>query len=196
MKPLSIFGDLNIKLSDRFWKKVTDAVAIYSIVWLIIQIIFWIVIGFFDLIQGIFFMGTSAYDTSIGTIPPNSMGTINLKPLISGFTLFQYLPYWLRIILLIFIAIAVISIPFAVLAFLSFSDSGSQVDSYARDELKINCVECNREISPQGEWLTGETDIRCRKCGAIMTLAIENGRFKKLTLKRASEYPPNLINRF
>lgn len=184
MGPLNIFGSLNIKLSDRFSKKVADAVGLYFLTWLILQVLFWGILAIFDFIQEIIFTGTVSWDQQIGSIPPSSASTINLSPLLNGFTMFNYFPYWLRIIILIFIAVGVINIPISILAFFSISDSGTDVDIYSRERLTINCIECNNEIHPQGDWPNGEADVRCRKCYALMTLTLENGRFKKLILKK------------
>jgi len=53
-----------------------------------------------------------------------------------------------------------------------------------RNEMRINCVHCNNEIKPPGEWLSGEADLYCPECHALMTLVLEDGKFKKLTLKK------------
>ncbi|MCL6090336.1 MAG: hypothetical protein M1393_04775 [Candidatus Thermoplasmatota archaeon] len=191
MGPFNIFGSLNIKLSDRFSKKVADAIGIYFLTWLILQILFWVILGIFDFFQEINFAGTVSWDQYSGSIPPSSAGILNLTPLLNGFTLFNYFPYWLRIIILIFVTIGIINIPISILAFFSISDTGAGVDTYSRERLTINCIECKNEIKPPGEWLDGEIDVRCRKCEALMTLTIENGRFKKLALKQATKYRYN-----
>jgi Zn finger protein HypA/HybF involved in hydrogenase expression len=50
--------------------------------------------------------------------------------------------------------------------------------------MRINCVVCNNEIKPPGEWLSDEADLFCPKCHALMTLVLKDGEFKKLTVKK------------
>ena len=186
MKIFSIFGNLNIKISNRFWNKVEDVIGLYFFVWFLLQMFFWIIIGGFDGVFLAIYWGTLLIDQFTGVNPPSSAGIINLIPLLNGFSLFEYFPYWLRIVLLIFITIGLISIPVSLLAFFSYFGSSSHVDyqSYSRSQLMIRCIECNNEIRPQGDWVTGETDIRCVKCGALMMLTIADGKFNKLILKQ------------
>jgi ribosomal protein S27E len=64
-----------------------------------------------------------------------------------------------------------------------------------RKELKIHCIECKNKVDVPGIWLSGETDIRCVKCGALMTLTLENGEFKRLILKQATKYTQDYLSR-
>ena len=101
------------------------------------------------------------------------------------------LPYWLRIILLVYIAIAVISVPIAIF-FIMFLDLNTSVSEYSesRNNIQIFCVECRNPIEVPGDWLNGTTDIRCWKCHSLMSLTLEHGRFKALILKEKSAYNP------
>ena len=105
MGPFNIFGSLNIKLSDRFSKRVIDAIGIYFLTWLILEIIFWVSLGVIDFFQAAFYWGTYEFNLSLGLPLPTTIGIINLFPLLNGFTLFNYLPYWLRLIMLIFYSV-------------------------------------------------------------------------------------------
>lgn len=159
MSWLSIFE--NLKLSGKFWKGISPYVSGFFLFFLIILIVLTFVMG----------------------IKSNLM---------SGFTLFTYFPYWLRFVLLDLIASALIAIPFGVVVgfFISIAngDFYSMYYSELRSELKIKCIECGNEITPQGDWISGEIDIRCEICDALMRLIIEEGRFKKLVLKEGTKY--------
>lgn len=190
MSIVNIIGSLNLKINDRSVRKVSGIIGIYFFVWLILQFIFWGIIGIIDFWIGVNYFFTAGYDQFFGYLPPTWTGYMNLSPLIHGFTLFGFLPYWFRIVLLVYLLIGVVSMIFTVLAYFSMEGSSSEQDvqEYWRSRLIINCVECRSEIHPPGEWLTGETDIRCKRCDALMTLTIESGKFKKLTLKQTSMY--------
>lgn len=189
MKFFSIFGELNLKITDSFLKKVADMIGSYVFVWLIMEIIFWFILSAWDLIVWIIYSVGSSFDPAFGITPPSSAPFINLKSFINGFTLFMYFPNWFRIILMSYISIAVISIPVTILVYSYYSYKNSESDSFLRKEFKINCIECKEEIRVPGDWLNGKADIRCLKCEALMTLTLENGEFKSLFLKQASKYP-------
>jgi Zn finger protein HypA/HybF involved in hydrogenase expression len=110
-----------------------------------------------------------------------------LASLTSGFQLFEYFPYWFRIILLFFIVDAIFSLPITLFVDGSLNDEAARKIAEskieARNKMRINCVVCNNEIKPPGEWLSGEADLYCPVCHALMTLVLEDGKFKKLTLK-------------
>ena len=188
MKFFSIFGDLNLKITDSFLKKVSDLVGLYVFFWLIIEIIFWLILGILDLFAWIIYLAESLFNSDFGIAPPSSAGFINLKPFISGFTLFMYFPNWLRIILMSYISVAVISIPITIFVYVYFSIEYSGIEDTSREELKIHCIECKNKLGVPGEWLNGETDLRCGKCGALMTLTLENGELKRLILKQPTKY--------
>lgn len=52
-----------------------------------------------------------------------------------------------------------------------------------RDELEIECIDCFKRIEPEGKFTSGQLDIRCETCGALMTITIEGDKIKKLILK-------------
>jgi ribosomal protein S27E len=109
------------------------------------------------------------------------------KYLMAGFTLFSYFPSWLRFVCLDLIASSLIAIPFGVVTgfFISMVNESYHY-SYIEDlrtNLSVECIECSKTIKPQGMWINGQTDIICRNCGALMTIFVEEGRFKKLILK-------------
>jgi hypothetical protein len=186
MGPFNIFGSLNIKLSDRFSKRVIDAIGIYFLTWLILEIIFWVSLGVIDFFQAAFYWGTYEFNLSLGLPLPTTIGIINLFPLLNGFTLFNYLPYWLRLIMLIFLTIGVINIPISIFAFFLSADPDIGSNKNSLVSLGINCVDCQNHIS--GEWPSGVSDIRCGRCFALMTLTIERGSFEKLSLKQSRKY--------
>ena len=105
------------------------------------------------------------------------------KYLIVGFTLFSYFPSWLRFVCLDLIASSLIAIPFGIIAGFFISMAYENFIEGLREDLTVECIECSNTIKPQGMWLSGQTDIRCKKCGALMTISIEEGRFRKLSLK-------------
>ena len=194
MKFFSIFGSLNIKISDSFLKKVADMIGLYFFIWLIIEIIFWLFLGALDLLVWMMYEVNFFIDLVFGTTPPSFTGFINLKPFMNGFTLFMYFPNWLRIILMTYISVAVISIPITIFAYIYFSNEYSGIEDTLREDLKIRCIECKNKLGVPGEWLNGETDIRCGKCGALMTLTLENGRFKRLILKQPTKYSQDYLS--
>ncbi len=167
MSILSVFGELKIKLTDQFKRSILYAIGVYFFSWLILQIFFWIFAGLIWVISLI--MGGKPF---------------SLTPLLYGFTLFPYFPYWLRIILLVYIAVAVINVPIAIFLIM-FLDLNTSVSEYSesRNNIQIFCVECRNPIKVPGDWLNGTTDIRCWKCHSLMSLTLENGRFKALILK-------------
>lgn len=171
MSFFSIFDNLNIRVSRSFKDNIANAIGTFSFVWIVIQVFIWFIIGasvFFDILGG-----TSVF--------------ASFKFFINGFTLFEYFPDWFRIILLVYIFGAVISIPFTVLFIVYFSYDSDVRNGYNRDNLKINCIDCERPVSPSGQWLNVERDIRCGHCGALMTLTLEDGRVRKLTLKQGTK---------
>lgn len=194
MRFFSLFGDLNLKITDSFLKKVSDLVGVYVVIWLTIEIIFWIFLGILDSLVWIIYSAVSSFGPAFGITPPSSAGFINLKPFINGFTLFMYFPNWLRIILMSYISVAVISIPITILVYIYFSMEYSGIEGTSREELKIHCIECKNKLGVPGEWLNGETDLRCGKCGALMTLTLENGEFKRLILKQPTKYSQNYLS--
>lgn len=111
------------------------------------------------------------------------------KYLIVGFTLFSYFPSWLRFVCLDLIASSLIAIPFGVITgfFISMVNESYHYNylEELRKDLTVECIECSKTIKPQGMWMNGQTDIRCEKCGALMTIFVEEGRFKKLSLKES-----------
>jgi len=111
------------------------------------------------------------------------------RTLIAGFTLFSFLPGWLRFVCLDLIASALIGIPFGIIAGFLISQSIQDYNiNYLRNRLKIECIECSKSIEPQeGIWASGQLDIRC-KCGALMTATIEEGQLKKLVLTESRKY--------
>jgi hypothetical protein len=68
-----------------------------------------------------------------------------------------------------------------------FSYDSDIKNGYHRDNLKINCIDCERPVSPSGQWLNVKKDIRCGRCGALMTLTLEDGRVRKLTIKQGTK---------
>ncbi len=195
MKFFSVFGDLNINITDSFLKKVTDLVGLYVLIWLIIEVIVLLILGFVELYELIIYVVKFSFDPAFGITPPSSANIINLMPLINGFTLFTFFPNWLRIILMTYIFVAVINIPITIFLYISFSSKYSGSEYTSRKELKIHCIECKNKIGVPGSWLNGEIDIRCAKCGALMTLTLEDGEFKRLTLKQATKYSIDYLSR-
>lgn len=191
----SIFGDLNIKASDGLLKKLTEVIELYVFVWLFILIIFWAVLVFIGLVLWIGYLGKLSYDQLIGITPPSFTGFMYLTTLIKGFTLFMYLPSWIRILLVTYISVFVISIPITILIYAFFSNKNSKTEDPLRKPLKIRCVECKNKIEVPIDWLNGETDIRCAKCRSLMTLTLENGEFKRLILKQATKYSQDDLSR-
>lgn len=195
MKFFSVFGDLNIKITDGFLKKVTDLVGLYVLIWLIVEVIVLIILGITELSGLIIYLLKLSFDPVFGITPPSSANFINLMPLINGFTLFTFFPNWLRIILMTYISVAVINIPITIFLYIRFSSKYSGSEYTSRKELKIHCIECKNKIGVPGSWLNGEIDIRCVKCGALMTLTLEDGEFNRLTLKQATKHSLDYLNR-
>lgn len=157
MSWISIFE--NLRFNGKFWRNIAPYISGYFLAFIFIFLGIWIIYGL-D------------------------------KYLIAGFTLFGYFPNWLRFVCLDLIASSLIAIPFGIIAgfFISMSNESYHYNFLVglREELTVECVECSKAIKPQGIWLNGQTDIRCEKCGALMTISIEEGRFKKLSLKESA----------
>jgi len=164
MSIISIFDNLKFKLSGNLSKAIEVFISNYISTWVLLQFPIWMVIGIWYCFH------------------------LNLASLTSGFQLFEYFPYWIRIILLFFIFDAIISLPITLFVegILEVVDAGKIAESKieTRNKMRINCVVCNNEIKPPGEWLSGEADLCCPECYALMTLVLEDGKFKKLTLKK------------
>ena len=191
----SIFGDLNIKASDGLSKKITEVIELYVFVWLFILSIFWGVLGLIGFVLCMGYLGELLHDQLIGITPPSFTGFMYLTTLIKGFTLFMYLPSWIRILLVTYISVSVISIPITILIYAFFSNKNSKTEDPLRKPLKIHCIECKNKIEVPGEWLNGEIDIRCVKCGSLMTLTLEDGEFRRLILKQATKYSQDYLSR-
>ena len=154
MSWISIFE--NLRFNGKFWRNIAPYVSGYLLVFIFILLGVWIAYGL-D------------------------------KYLMVGFTLFIYFPSWLRFVCLDLIVSSLIGIPFGIIAgfFISVANENHHIRylDYISERLKVNCIDCSNEIVPQGMWMTGQTDIRCKKCGALMAVNIEEGKFKKLSLK-------------
>ncbi len=150
----------NLKLTGKFWRNVAPYISGYVLVF----ILFW--------------FGIELYGTVRNIMP--------------GFTLFNFFPGWLRFACLDLIASALIGIPFGIIAgfFISTANDYYHEDYIGdlRDGLEIECIDCSNEIKPQGSFTSGQLDIECEKCGALMRITIEEGRLKKLILKEHGKY--------
>ena len=186
---------MNIKTGDSLSKRLTEVIGLYFLVWLIILILFWFLLGVIVLVLWIGYLVKSFHDQLFGMALPSFTGIMYLTTLIKGFTLFMYLPSWIRIILITYISALVISIPFTILLYIDYSNKYFKNEGPSRKHLKICCIECRNTVVVPGEWLNGETDIRCAKCGSLMTLILENGEFKRLILKQATKYSQNYLSR-
>jgi ribosomal protein S27E len=51
----------------------------------------------------------------------------------------------------------------------------------------VRCIECGNTITldPGTYWDVSDTDIRCDKCKALITITLERGLLKKASLKEA-----------
>ncbi len=109
--------------------------------------------------------------------------------LMSGFLLFTSFPYWLRFVILDLISSALIAIPLGIIVGLMFAVGGDGFHNerleYLESNFTIKCIECSTTIKPQSIGIDGQIDIRCQKCDALMTLTMEDGNFKKLTLNKS-----------
>ena len=154
MSVFSIFE--NLRFNGRFWRNVWPYISGYLLMFIFSLLGVWIAYG----------------------LDANLM---------QGFTLFTYFPSWLRFVCLNLITSFLIAIPLGIIAgffiSMSYNDLRGYILESIREELKINCIECSNQIMPQGTWFNGQTDIRCNKCGCLMTITIEESRFKKLILK-------------
>ena len=123
MSRISLIDHLfeNVKFSEEFSKKIADMIEVYFFVWLLLQILFWVMVGLLDIVFAAANMLASVLNAFFGSTFPTSVGLVDLIPLLTGFSLFTYLPYWLRIILLVYIADGIISIPIAILVFIAFA---------------------------------------------------------------------------
>ncbi|MCL5873746.1 MAG: hypothetical protein M1161_00160 [Candidatus Thermoplasmatota archaeon] len=90
-------------------------------IWLMITGMFWLFVVCLELMIAIFYGIQIAVDPLLGLIPPASAGFINLTFFYQGFSLFSFLPTWLRVLLFSYIAFAVISVLPTVLAISYFS---------------------------------------------------------------------------
>lgn len=162
----------NLKLTGKFWRHVAPYISIYLLAFVFSLLVVGIVYG---------------VD----------------KNLMSGFTLFSFFPGWLRFFCFDLIVSALIGIPVGI--FFGFLISASDYSSHREDiqklvnekhyieylkgELKIKCIDCLTEIMLDGSvCVSGQTDIRCETCGALMTITIEEGKIKKLILKKSWKY--------
>ena len=98
-------------------KGVQNVIEAYWLVWFIVQAIFWGFIGLIDIIQGALHVVQETVNPFIGMTIPSSWGFVNYMPFLQGFTLFEYFPPLLRLIILIYIYGSLISIPLTILAF-------------------------------------------------------------------------------
>lgn len=162
----SIIENLNLRLSGKFGKAVTPYVSGYLLFYVLL---FFIIIPIVE---------------AIGNI-------------MSGFSLYVYLPDWMRFIILDLISSALLSFPFGIVAgfFISLStgDLNGEYREILREKLSVECIECSNAIKPQGEWFSGDIDIRCGVCEALMTLTIEDSNFKRLALKQPSKFSQDEI---
>ena len=151
----------NLRLTGKFWRNVAPYISGYLLVFIFILFGVWI-----------------AYGVD--------------KNLMAGFTLFNFFPGWLRFVCLDLIASALIGIPLGIIAgfFISTANDSLHEDYIGnlRDRLEIKCIDCSNEIKPQGDFTSGQLDIRCPDCRALMTITIEEGQFKKLILKKHGIY--------
>lgn len=161
----------NLKLTEKSWKSIAPYISGYLVAFISILLIIEII--------GI-----------VGNI-------------MSGFTLFSFLPGWLRFFCFDLIASALIGIPagiiggFLISAFdyyflrnyiLKLVHDENYIE-YLKKDLKIKCIDCFNAIELDGGvCVSGQTDIRCKKCGALMTITIEEGKIKKLILKKSGIY--------
>ncbi|WP_276935434.1 hypothetical protein [Ferroplasma acidiphilum] len=151
----------NLKLTGKSWKGIAPYISGYVLVF----ILFW--------------FGIEIYGTVRNIMP--------------GFTLFSFFPGWLRFVCLDLIASALIGIPFGIIVGFGISTAN---DSYQRnnikyfiDDLEIKCIDCFKEIELDGSvCVSGQTDIICEKCGALMTITTEEDKIKKLILKEHGRY--------
>jgi len=170
---MSLFSFVeNLKLTGKSWKSIAPYISIYLLAFILVLP----VVGI-------------AYGVD--------------KHLITGFTLFNFFPGWLRFFCFDLIASALIGIPVGI--FFGFLISASDYSShreyiqklvrdnnyieYLMDNLKIKCIDCSTEIELDGGLcVSGQTDIRCPNCRALMTITIEEGQITKLMLKKAGIY--------
>ena len=170
MSFFSIFE--NLKLTGKFWKRVAPYISIYLLAFVFSLLGVWI-----------------AY-------------VVN-KNLMAGFTLFSFFPGWLRFFCFDLIASALIGIPVGIfLGFpipaLDYHSIGNYIlklvdekyyIEYLMDNLKIKCIDCFTEIYLDGGvCVSGQTDVRCKECNALMTITTEEGQLKKLILKEHRKY--------
>ncbi len=121
----------------------------------------------------------------------------SIRNIMSGFSLYAYLPGWIRFVIMDLIASALLAFPSGIVAgfFISISieDFHDRYIEKLRNILEIRCIECYNTIRPQGTWSSGDVDIRCGECEALMTLTIEESKFKKLVLKQGSPFSQDEI---
>ena len=115
----------------------------------------------------------------------------SIRNITSGFSLYVYLPGWIRFTILDLISSALLSFPLGIVAgffiSISYEDFNRKNREFLREHLSIKCIECSNTIVPQGEWFSGDVDIRCGVCEALMTLTLEESKFKKLVLRQGSK---------
>lgn len=91
----SLLG-IEFKLSDDFWNVLKDLVAVYFMLWLLL-------LPFILIITGTM------------TLKPNSPNPM------SGFSLFQYFPFWVRFVLFNYIVDGILAFPFIIIIWIAFS---------------------------------------------------------------------------
>ena len=99
-------------------KRVQNAIEVYAFVWFGLQAVFWLSLGAMDIIEGAAHVLSQSVDPLLGIAPPSSWGFINYMPILQGFSLVEYFPPLLRLIVLVFIYGSLIGIPFTILAFI------------------------------------------------------------------------------
>lgn len=53
----------------------------------------------------------------------------------------------------------------------------------------FNCSQCNSSMElDMGYNNVEEADVNCEKCGAVMTVKIQNGSLKKIVLKYSTKF--------
>ncbi len=99
-------------------KGVRNVIEAYSLMWFIVQAIFWGSIGIIDIFKGASHVVQETVNPFIGMTIPSSWGFINYMPFLRDFTLFEYFPPLLRLIILVYIYGSLISISLTILAFI------------------------------------------------------------------------------
>jgi DNA-directed RNA polymerase subunit RPC12/RpoP len=63
------------------------------------------------------------------------------------------------------------------------------------DDLTVQCSSCGFDIilMPYTYWNVQDTDIKCKECGALMRITLEQGELKKSTLVEPGRSDPSGI---